>query len=172
MCPFAVRATRGLTLSGFSREPVYMLYRVTPGGSPYCQVRLGVWICLYSSASTPFNRLFRQSAALSLLRPRFAPQVGTGILTCSAIGYAVRLLLRSRLTQIRLALIRKPWSCGGQVSRLPYRYLYLHLLFQTLQQVSQLVFYAVWNAPLPMITHPAASAGRLCPSIIHAAFLD
>lgn len=32
----------------------------------------------------------------------------TGILTCSAIGLAVRLSLRTRLTLIRLALIRKP----------------------------------------------------------------
>ena len=55
------------------------------------------------------------------------------MLTRSAIGIAIRLSLRSRLTLIRLALIRKPWSFGEGVSRPLYRYLYLHLLFQTLQ---------------------------------------
>ena len=50
-----------------------------------------------------------------------------------SIDYALRLRLRSRLTLIRLALIRKPWSFGVRVSHPHYRYLCLHLLFQTLQ---------------------------------------
>ena len=140
--------------------------------APYCQVRLLLRICLEQSASTPFNGLFRQSAALSRLRLHVTPQGSTGILTGSAIGLAVRLSLRTRLTLIRLALIRKPWSFGGQVSRLPYRYLYLHLLFHTLQQGSRPTFDAEWNAPLPMIPHPKASVEYLCPIIIHAKLLD
>ena len=112
-------------------------------GFPYCQVRIRPWICLRPSTPTPFNRLFRQPAALSLLRLRIARGGSTGIFTCSAIGLAVRLSLRARLTLIRLALIRKPWSCGGGVSRPPYRYLYLHLLFQMLQHPSRDTF----NAP-------------------------
>ena len=72
------------------------------------------------------------------------------MLTRSAIGVAARLSLRSRLTLIRLALIRKPWSFGEGVSRPLYRYLYLHLLFQTLQRGSRLAFDADWNAPLPI----------------------
>ena len=59
------------------------------------------------------------------------------MLTVSAIGYAFRLSLSSRLNLIRLALIRKPWSCGEGVSRPLYRYLYLHLLFRTLQTPSR-----------------------------------
>ena len=59
------------------------------------------------------------------------------MLTRSAIGISVRMSLRSRLTLIRLALIRKPWSFGEGVSRPLYRYLYLHLLFQTLQYTSR-----------------------------------
>lgn len=47
-----------------------------------------------------------------------------------SIGFAIRLILRPRLTLIRLALIRKPWSFGGRVSHPPYRYLCLHLLFR------------------------------------------
>ena len=79
-----------------------------PEDLAYYQVRLGNRICLASSAPTPFNRLFRQPAALSLLRLHIARKGSTGILTGSAIGLAVRLSLRTRLTLIRLALIRKP----------------------------------------------------------------
>ena len=125
--------------SGFSWESDY----------PRCLLarRLAV---LSSSAQRPdlpglriptlFNGLFRQSAAVSLLRPRFTPGDSNGIFTVSSIGSASRLPLRSRLTLIRLALIRKPWSFGGRVSRPPYRYSYLHLLFHALQQGSSPIF--------------------------------
>ena len=138
----------------------------------YYQVRLFLRICLQESTSTPFNHLFRQMAALSLLRLHITPKGSTGILTCSAIGLTVRLSLRTRLTLIRLALIRKPWSCGGRVSLPPYRYLCLHLLFHTLQQSLRFTFNAEWNAPLPMFAHPIASVNCLCPIIIHAKLLD
>ena len=111
-------------------------------------------------------------AALSRLRLHVTLKGSTGILTCSAIGLAVRLSLRTRLTLIRLALIRKPWSFGGRVSRPPYRYLYLHVRFHTLQKGSRLTFNAEWNAPLPMYKHPKASVEYLCPIIIHAKLLD
>ena len=102
-------------------------------------------------------------AALSLLRLHVTPEGSNGILTVSAIGIAVRLSLRTRLTLIRLALIRKPESCGEGVSHPLYRYLYLHLLFHTLQQSSRFTFDAEWNAPLPMISHPKASVEYLMP---------
>ena len=92
--------------------------------------------------STLFNQLFRQLADVSLLCPYFALYIGNGIFTVSSIGDAVRLGLRSRLTLIRLALIRNPWSYGEGVSRPLYRYLYLHLLFHKLQQESSLTFNA------------------------------
>ena len=161
-----------IAFSGFSREYGYVHYWIVPKDAPYCQGRLLLWICLQQSTSTPFNRLFRQPAALSQLRHRITPEGSTGILTGSAIGLAFRLSLRTRLTLIRLALIRKPQSCGGQVSRLPYRYLYLHLLFHTLQHTSRYAFYAEWNAPLPIIEDSRASAEYLCPIIIHAKLLD
>ena len=125
--------TERIKFSGFSREYAYVRYWIVPKDAPYCQVRLSLRICLQQSTSTPFNRLFRQPAALSRLRPHVTPFGSTGILTGSAIGLAWRLSLRARLTLIRLALIRKPWSFGEGVSRPLYRYLYLHLLFQTLQ---------------------------------------
>ena len=119
------------------------------------QVRLSPWICLRGSTPTPFNRLFRQPAGLSLLRLHVAPSGSDGIFTVSSIGLAVRLCLRSRLTLIRLALIRKPWSFGGRVSRPPYRYSYLHLLFHALQQRSSSIFNA--HGMLPY--HPSRIHG-------------
>ena len=66
------------------------------------------WICLPLSAPTPFNLLFRQEAAVSLLRRRVTRMASNGILTVSSIGFALRLILRTRLTLNRLTLFRKP----------------------------------------------------------------
>ena len=97
-----------------------------------------------------FNALFRQCAGVSLLRLRLHSTAGCRNFYRLSIGFALRLILRSRLTLIRLALIRNPWSYGGRVSRPPYRYLYLHLLFRYLQQGSRLTFCGCRNAPLPI----------------------
>ena len=94
-------------------------------------------------------------AALSLLRLHVTPEGSNGILTVSAIGIAVRLR-----------------SFGEGVSRPLYRYLYLHLLFHTLQNGSRHAFDAEWNAPLPIQMYPTASVCGLYPIIIHARFLD
>ena len=64
-----------------------------------------------------------------------------------SIDYPSRVRLRPRLTLIRLTLIRKPGSYGGRVSRPPYRYLCLHLLFQTLQHPLQDTFAALGMLP-------------------------
>ena len=56
------------------------------------------WICLPLSAPTAFNALFRQGAEVSLLRLDIADGGSHGMLTVSAIGLAVRLSLRTRLT--------------------------------------------------------------------------
>ena len=139
--------------SGFSWESDY----------PRCLLarRLAV---LSSSARRPdlpglriptlFNGLFRQSAAVSLLRPRFTPGDSNGIFTVSSIGSASRLPLRSRLTLIRLALIRKPQSFGEEVSRFLYRYLYLHLLFHALQPGSSPTFDAHGMLPYHHLRDP------------------
>ena len=125
------------------------------------------------------NRHLRPSTRYSVSAQRFHSRVtasldmeGTGILTGLAIGFALRLPLRTRLTLIRLALIRKPWSCGEGVSRPLCRYLYLHLLFHTLQEASRPPFDAGGMLPYRPEKGPKASAGRLCPIIIHAGFLD
>ena len=125
--------------------------------------QLGRRICLASSQPTTFNRLFRQAAALSLLRLHIATRDSCGILTASSIGLAIRLILRSRLTPGRLALPGKPWSFGGGASPPPYRYLFLHLLFRTLQSGSRRAFDAERNAPLPSNIGSTASAGYFIP---------
>ena len=100
--------TSEVMFSGFSRQSDYLHYWIVPQDAPYCQVRLFPRICLRESAPTLFNGLFRQPAAVSLLLLHVTPRGSNGILTVSAIGLAVRLSLRTRLTLIRLALIRKP----------------------------------------------------------------
>ena len=64
-----------------------------------------------------------------------------------SIGISVRINLRARLTLIRLALIRKPWSFGVRVSRPHYRYLCLHFLFQPLQHSLRKTFAATGMLP-------------------------
>ncbi len=135
-----------------------------PGGLVYFQGRLGRRICLPPSAPTPLNALFRQGAEVSLLRLHIATEASDGILTVSSIGFAVRLILRARLTPGRLTLPGKPWSFGERASHSLYRYLYLHLLFRTLQRGSPPAFRADRNAPLPMSKrHPTASVADFIP---------
>ena len=132
--------------SGFSWELVYRHYHFTRR----LRVLSGSASDAYFTTSdlpTPFNGLFRQPAAVSLLRPRFTHTPSNGMFTVSAIRSASRLPVRSRLTLIRLALIRNPWSFGEGVSRPLYRYLYLHLLFPNLQRVSRHAFDDVGMLP-------------------------
>ena len=140
-----------IMFSGFSRQSGYPCYWIVPKDAPYCQVRLSPRICLRKSTPTLFNGLFRQSAMVSLLLPHVTPEGSNGILTVSAIGLAVRLSLRSRLTLIRLALIRETlvFRRGGFPAPL-YRYLYLHLLFHTLQNTSRYAFDAESECSLPI----------------------
>ena len=84
---------------------------------------------------------------MSLLRHHITRNGSNGILTVSAIGLAFRLILRTRLTPGRLALPGKPWSCGEGASHTLYRYLYLHLLFRTLQRGSSRAFDAYAMLP-------------------------
>ena len=148
----SVSSTGTMTIndSGFSWEPVY-LHIASCRHSAYYQVRLLGGICLPQSASTPFNLLFRQKAGVSLLRHHFSRHGSNGILTVSSICLAVRLTIRARLTLIRLTLIRNPWSFGVRVSRPHCRYLYLHLLFHSLQQKSPSAFYANGMLPYQLI---------------------
>ena len=138
---------------GFSWELAYHLYPIVRGRSVLLSSTTGVDLPA-PVLSTLFNLLFRQQADVSLLRLLVTGMRSNGILTVSSIGCSVRMGLRSRLTLIRLALIRNPWSYGEGVSRSLYRYLYLHLLFQFLQSFSRMAFCGRWNAPLPIYYIP------------------
>ena len=163
MCPFTVRVTVRCCLADFLGSMITSAVGLSRRTHRTLGSRLGGRICLPPSAPTPFNLQLRLQAAVSLLRLHVARTVSNGILTVSSIGFANRLILRTRLTPGRLALPGKPWSCGGGASHPPYRYLYLHLPFQTLQRGSRPAFCADWNAPLPIFNDPAASAAGLIP---------
>ena len=136
---------------------------VTRGSCCTVGFGLGAWICLRSSLLTSFNRLFRQTAAVSLLCLHVTRYLSNGILTVSSIGLDFRLILRARLTQGRLTLPWKPWSCGEGASHPLYRYLYLHLLFQLLQKGSRPAFEAVGMLPYRSYYDPIASATCFIP---------
>ena len=120
-----------------------------PGGSPYCPVSALRGDLPPRCIPTRFNALFRQRAGVSLLRLHITGVAGLRNLNRMSIGSASRLPLRPRLTLIRLALIRNPWSSGVGVSRPHCRYLFLHLLFRNLQRGSRPAFRGYRNAPLP-----------------------
>ena len=107
-----------------------------PEGLGYYQVSSPSACLTTVGITTPFNALFRQCAVLSLLRHRIAICCRCWNINQLSIELRFRLALRTRLTLIRLALIRKPWSFGVRVSRPHYRYLCLHLLFPALQHTS------------------------------------
>ena len=100
-----------------------------PEGLGYYQLSASLAYFTTRPIPTAFNALFRQCAVLSLLRHRIAIYGRYRNINLLSIELRFRLALRSRLTLIRLALIRKPWSFGVRVSRPHYRYLCLHLLF-------------------------------------------
>ena len=163
MCPFTVRVPVRLSLAVFLGGMVTRTVGSPRRDRRTVRLQLGMRTSLHTSQPKPFNPLIRQRAALSLPRHRIARKGSTGILTRQSIGFAHRLSLRPRLTLIRLALIRKPWSFGEGVSHPLYRYLYLHLLFQTLQRGSRLAFDADWNAPLPIHNGSRSFGGTLIP---------
>ena len=138
-----------MSFSGFSWKSGYHRFPVVRGRPVLSSSTAPVDLPAVA-LSTLFNLLFRLQADVSLLRPRITLMPSNGMLTVSAIGSALRLCLRARLTLIRLALIRNPWSFGEGVSRPLYRYLYLHLLFHCLQHSLRIIFCGPWNAPLPI----------------------
>ena len=150
MIPAAVRSPEGPRYSRVRDRPADL-----PAGLPY-----------------PLQRAIPSARGSSSPPSPLRIAVGCWNVDQLSIGLAFRLILRPRLTLNRLSLFRKPWSSGGRVSHPPYRYLCLHLLFQTLQPSSRPTFCADWNAPLPILSYPRASVPRLYPFIIHAAPLD
>ena len=135
----------------------------------------GVQICLHPSLrpSTPYFVTGRECHFCVTPLPGVC--IGTGIFNRFSIGFAFRLHLRSRLTLIRLALIRNPWVFGGGVSHPSYRYSCLQFRFHNLQEPSQDPFGDGGMLPYhcPELTEQSiVSVTSLCPQIIDAGSLD
>ena len=119
------------------------------GASPYSQVRHPRRICLPRIYLHPSARRLRGRRSTVTLSSLLRPTSKFRNIDRMSFGAPFRVVLRPRLTLIRLTLIRNPWSCGVNVSHIHYRYLCLHLLFHALQRTSRHAFPAPWNAPLP-----------------------
>ena len=78
-----------------------------------------------------------------------------------SIGYAFQPHFRGRLTLRRLALRRKPWTFGENVSHILCRYSCQHSHFRYLQQSLQIAFTGLRNAPLPLICLAYESASSV-----------
>src|SRR5690606_5943737 len=66
------------------------------------------------------------------------------------IDYPLRARLRGRLTLLRLALSRNPWSFGERASHPLYRYSCQHSHFRYLHRRLPFGFTDLRNAPLPL----------------------
>ena len=137
VCPFTVRVPQWYSLADFLGSRITSALGDPRGGLRTIDLRLNARASLRASTPMAFNGVFRNPAAVPLLRPRIAHWGSNGMLTVSAIGIAIRRSLRTRLTPGRRALPGKPWSCGGGGSHPPCRYLYLHLPFHKLHTGSR-----------------------------------
>jgi hypothetical protein len=75
-------------------------------------------------------------------RPRTVTSSWPGNINPVPIDYAFRPRLRGRLTLLRLALSRNPWTFGDRVSHPVYRYSRQHSRFSRLQRPSRDTFTA------------------------------
>ena len=140
-----------MLFSGFSWQLDYLHYRISPKGAPYFRTStLTVDLPAVIDVFVLIPSIPSEGGSVTPASPHHAIYEWRNI-NRLAIAIGVRLRLRTRLTRGRLTSPRKPWPCGEGASYPLYRYLYLHLLFLTLQHDSQHAFYADRNAPLPML---------------------
>ncbi len=86
------------------------------------------------------------------------------------IDYPLRARLRGRLTLLRLALSRNPWSFGDSAFHTVYRYSCLHSHFRYLHDPLPDRFIGLRNAPLPRaLLHTLSFGAWLEPRYIFAA---
>jgi hypothetical protein len=100
-----------------------------------------------------------------LPRPSIAqtPQTWCRNINLLSIAYAFRPRLRDRLTLSGLTFPRKPWVFGERVFHPFCRYSCQHTRFHCVHRSFRYGFNRLWNAPLPMLAHPAASVACLSP---------
>ena len=148
--PVSVSGTgpRGLKLSGFSREPPSPRCRV--GRSLPVLSRIGRgWVLDSTSYTFALQPAIPSAGGGSGPPSPLRMRAGHGNVDPSPLGGGQHRLasLRSRLTLIRLALIRNPWSSGVGVSRPHCRYSCLHLPCTALHRVSRRGFKAQGMLP-------------------------
>ena len=86
-------------LSGFSRESGYLHCQMSPKGLPYFRVSAqGVDLPAPINAYALQRAIPSARGSVTAPSPQFAQHGSHGILTVSAIAFAVRLMLRTRLT--------------------------------------------------------------------------
>ena len=86
------------------------------------------------------------------------------------IDYPLRARLRGRLTLLRLALSRNPWSFGERASHPLCRYSCQHSHFRYVHRRLPFGFTRLRNAPLPrVLLHTLSFGARLEPRYIFAA---
>ena len=98
LCRSAVRVPQRYCLADFLGSMITGAVSSARGRRRTLGLRIRGRASLPTSAPLPFNGVFRNPAAVSLLRPRIARRGSNGMLTVSAIGIATRLSLRTRLT--------------------------------------------------------------------------
>src|SRR3954453_2514116 len=80
------------------------------------------------------------------------------------IDYAFRPRLRDRLTLLRLALSRNPWTFGDSVSHTVYRYSCQHSRFRYLQMPSRVILRRLTErSATACLRTPTASVRSLIP---------
>ena len=126
--------------SGYSHYPFVRRLTVLSGFSTFGGFTCQTYTYTLQRTIPSVRRLFTPSSP-----HRSNSQYGN--INPLSIGISFRINLRVRLTLIRLALIRKPWSFGVRVSHPHYRYLCLHLLFQPLQHTLRYIFAATGMLP-------------------------
>src|SRR5436309_9472615 len=85
------------------------------------------------------------------------------------IDYAFRPRLRDRLTLLRLALSRNPWTFGDSVSHTVYRYSCQHSRFRYLQMPSRVILRRLTErSATACLRTPTASVRSLIPDTFSA----
>ena len=131
-----------------------------------CAVRLpeGSRYCRLSARAYDLQRAIPSARGSVTSRSQVLQQGRRRNLDRLVIRLPLRAPLSPRLTLIRLTLFRKPWVFGVHVSTcivVTYAYIFVSSRSSTTHMAT---FKADWNAPLPMISHPIASATVLMPA--------
>ena len=108
MCPFTVRVPQRWSLADFLGSMITGAVASPLGARRTVGVQLGTRICLRPSTPTPFNPLFRQGAAVPLLRLRVARCGSNGMFTVSPSDSPKGLSLGPDLP-------RDDWRCPGNL---------------------------------------------------------